>query len=193
VTPHADRSGGPGDITVLLRRAADGDASAEETLLTELHGQLRQLAGRHLRRERRDHTLQPTALVNEAYLRLIRGGEHDWHDRVHFFAMASTVMRRILVDHARRRTAGKRGGRAAHEELHDWSVSVNHPPERIIAIDQALTALAHELPRAARVVELKFFAGLTDEEAAAALGLSERTVKRDWRDAKARLYAVLKP
>jgi RNA polymerase sigma-70 factor, ECF subfamily len=112
MTAPTDRPSAPGEITVLLRRAATGDASAQEALLTELHGQLRQLAGRHLRRERRDHTLQPTALVNEAYLRLIHGGEHDWHDRVHFFAMASTVMRRILVDHARSRTAEKRGGGA---------------------------------------------------------------------------------
>lgn len=183
---------GPGEITILLRRAADGDAAAEERLLTELHGQLRQLAGRQLRGERRDHTLQPTALVHEAYLRLLHGSRHEWQDRVHFFATASTVMRRILVDHARRRTAGKRGGGAAHEEVQEWSVAVNHRPERIIAIDQALSALAEEAPRAARIVELRFFGGLTTEETGAALGLSERTVKREWRDAKARLYALLK-
>jgi|SRR4029079_10384284 RNA polymerase sigma factor (TIGR02999 family) len=180
-------------ITVLLRRVADGDSGAEEALLVHLYEQLRLIAARHLRHERADHTLQPTALVHEAYVRLIRGGTNQvWNDRVHFLAAASTVMRRILVDHARRRTAAKRGGRQHADELDDWMVAVNHPPERILAVDQALTILAQSNPRAARIVELKFFAGLTDQETANALGLSERTVKRDWQDAKMQLYTTLK-
>lgn len=180
-------------ITVLLRRVADGDTGAEEALLVHLYEQLRQIAARHLRHERADHTLQPTALVHEAYVRLIHGGTNPvWNDRVHFLAAASTVMRRILVDHARRRTAAKRGGKQHADELDDWMIAVNHPPERILAVDQALTLLAQSNPRAARLVELKFFAGLTDQEAAATLGVSERTVKRDWQDAKAQLYRTLR-
>ena len=181
-----------GDITLLLHRAATGDAAAEEALLSQLYHQLRVIAARQLRGERGDHTLQPTALVNEAYLRLIRGGGHAWNDRVHFFAAASTVMRRILVDHARRRGAVKRGSAPTQADLHEWTVTVNHSPERVLAVDRALEILERESPRAARVVQLKFFGGLTDEEAAQALAISTRTVKRDWRDAKQRLYELLR-
>jgi RNA polymerase sigma factor (TIGR02999 family) len=182
----------PPDITSWLRRAASGDAAAEERLLGAVYRELRRMAARHLRRERRGHTLQPTDLLNEAYLRLMRGRHpRQWANRSHFFAMASTVMRRVLVDHARRRAAGKRDGQARAETLPDAGLALAHSPERIIAVDRALSELAVHEPRQARIVELRFFAGLTDEEVANALGISSRTVKRDWAAAKARLYARL--
>ena len=142
-----------------------------------------------MRGERKDHTLQPTALVNEAYVRLLRGGEHDWRDRAHFLAVASTVMRRILVDHARRRAAAKR--RHA-DDPSPPDVGGRHTPEVILAVDDALTRLAVSNPRQARIVELRFFAGLTDDEVASVLGVSPRTVKRDWATAKAWLYERLR-
>lgn len=178
-------------ITILLRRIAGGDRAAEEALLNALYHELRQLAQRHMRRERADHTLQPSALVNEAYVRMLGGAAPEWRDRVHFFASASTVMRRVLVDYARRHAAAKRGGEARAEELQEWMLSVNHTPERILGVHEALTRYADVDPRKARVVELRFFAGLTDEEVAHVLGVSLRTVKRDWREAKAWLYDQL--
>jgi RNA polymerase sigma factor (TIGR02999 family) len=181
----------PGDITTLLRLASQGDPEAEALLLQQLYGELRQLARRHFRGERPNHTLQPTALVNEVYLRLIRGTAPKWHDRAHFFSTASRVMRRILVDYARRRAAAKRGGKESPDRLSDANVLTHHSPERILSVNRALDELAGVMPRAARVLELKFFAGLTDEEVATLLQVSERTVKRDWREAKAFVYAAL--
>ena len=181
-------------ITSLLRRAAGGDAGAEHELLQSLYVELRSLARRHMRAERLGHTLQPSALVNEAYLRLLRGKDRHWQDRVHFLATASRVMRNILVDHARRRTTAKRGLGAVALEVDDNRLELataRHPPERIIAVDEALTALGQSEPRRAQIVELRFFAGMTDEEIAGFLRLSLRTVRRDWAVAKAWLYRYL--
>ena len=178
-------------VTELLHRAVAGDDVAEATLLQSLYRELHQLARRQLRGERRQVTLQPTVLVNEAYLRLMRGSESVWTDRVHFFAMAATAMRRIVIDHARRRTADKRGGGSIAEELRVEDAVTGHTPENLLAVDQSLALLAAESPRQARIVELRFFGGLTEDEIAASLGISSRTVKREWTKAKAFLYARL--
>ena len=180
-----------GRITQLLHRAAAGDRDAEGALLQALYDELHRLARRHMRNERRQVTLQPTALVNEAYVRLMRGADASWANRVHFFAAASTAMRRILVDHARRRAAVKRGNGAVPEELHDGAGQVAHSPETLLAIDAALAELARSAPRQARIVEMRFFAGLTEEEIAGVLDISSRTVKREWTKAKAFLYDQL--
>jgi len=180
-----------GRITQLLHRAAAGDRDAEGALLQALYDELHRLARRHMRNERRQVTLQPTALVNEAYVRLLRGADADWANRVHFLAAASTAMRRILVDHARRRAAVKRGNGAVPEELYDGAGQVAHSPETLLAVDAALAKLAHTAPRQARIVEMRFFAGLTEEEIAGVLDISSRTVKREWTKAKAFLYDQL--
>lgn len=182
----------PGQITALLRQAVGGNHTAEDALLRAVYAELHRLAVRHMRKEGRLHTLQPTALVNEAYVRLLRGGEQDWNDRVHFLAAASIVMRRVLVDHARRRAAAKRGANPAVGELEDWIGAEQHAPETILAVDQALSRLAEAEPRQARIVEMRFFSGLTDQEVADALKVSVRTVKRDWSLAKAWLYTQLR-
>jgi RNA polymerase sigma factor (TIGR02999 family) len=181
-----------GDITALLRQAAEGDGLAEERLLRQLYGELRRMAAQHLRRERQGHTLQPTELLNEVYVRVMRAKTpHHWNDRVHFFAVASTAMRRVLVDHARRRKSAKRGEGTELEELHETHLAVQHSPERILDIDAALSVLSGKEPRQAKVVELRFFCGLADEEIASVLGVSLRTVKRDWAAAKTWLYQRL--
>lgn len=181
-----------GDITDLLKRAAAGDATAEERLLQALYVELRRIAAAYLRRERAGHSLQPTELVNEAYVRIMRPATPpQWQDRSHFFAIASTAMRRVLVDHARRRTSTKRQGGIKVDHDVDAMPGVEHTPERILAIDAALTRLARIDGRQARIVELRFFSGLTEEEVAGVLGISTRTVKRDWAAAKTWLYANL--
>jgi RNA polymerase sigma-70 factor (ECF subfamily) len=181
-----------GKLTAWLQRASSGDRQAEERLLQVLYDDLRRMARRQLGRERGDHTLQPTALVHEAYVRLMHGATVQWKDRVHFFATASTVMRRVLVDHARRRSANKRGQGTVVLSLSEvGGLEPHHSPERMLAVDHALTALEQIEPRQARVVELRFFAGLTEDEVAGALGISPRTVKREWAAAKAWLYQHL--
>lgn len=179
-------------ITELLHRAAAGDGRAEDELLREIYDQLHQLARRQMRNERGAHTLQATALVNEAYVRLLRGAAVPWQDRNHFLAVASTVMRRILVDHARKRATSKRGSGEQHVQMDDANVAgETHSPETILSVDRALTELAASNPRQARIVELRFFAGMTEEEIAGLLEISSRTVKRDWMSAKAWLYRRL--
>jgi RNA polymerase sigma-70 factor (ECF subfamily) len=179
-------------ITALLRRAAAGDGEAEEQLLSEVYGQLHQLARRQMRKERGAHTLQATALVNEAYVRLLRGAPVSFRDRNHFLSLASRVMRQILVDHARKRATSKRGSGEVVASMNSAIIAAEtHSPETILLVDGALNDLAKSNPRQARIVELRFFAGMTEEEIAGLLEISSRTVKRDWTIAKAWLYQRL--
>ena len=168
-------------VTRLLRAWAHGDEAAGERLFPILYDELRRQAGRYMRRERRSHTLQPSGLVNEAYLRLAASPDLDWHDRAHFFAIAARVMRQVLVDHARRRKAAKREG--CHVTFDDADAPAA-PPE-LLDLENALQELSVLDPRQARVVELRFFGGLDVEETADVLGLSARTVKREWQTARA--------
>lgn len=175
------------DVTRLLRSAAGGDRHAYNRLLEAVYEELRRMAGARMRLERPDHTLQPTALVHEAYLRLVRGTQR-WEGRAHFFGAAAEAMRRILVDHARRKKARKRGGEAERVTFTDLGVAAEQPDMDLLALDEALTALCKLDPRLGRVVQLRFFAGLNIEETAAVLGTSAATVKRDWTYARAWLY-----
>ena len=167
-----------------------GDDSALQRLMPVVHAELRRLARREMRRERDGHTLQTTALVNEAYLRLIDVSGVTWNDRVHFFAMSARLMRRILVDHARARRYQKRGG-GAQAVPFDEALVIDEPRGDLVALDDALSSLATLDARKGQVVELRFFGGLSNEETAAALGVSEGTVRRDWRLAKAWLLNEL--
>lgn len=174
----------PKHITHLLVSWSRGEESALAQLTPLVHGELRRLAQSHLRRERNNHTLQTDALVNEAYLRLIDLSRVEWRDRAHFFALSARLMRRILVDYARSRLYQKRGGGAQSISLEDaHGVSVMRRTD-LIALDDALTALAAVDARKAQVVELRFFGGLTVAEMSEALQVSEQTVMRDWRMAK---------
>lgn len=178
------------DITVLLGRAAS-DSGAQQDLLSLVYDQLRAMAQARMRTERRGHTLDATGLVHEAYLRLLSGEKCDWNDRAHFFRTASECMRRILVDHARARKADKRGGGAPVMPLSVVDLANDDDPARVLALDEALTTLASEDARAAEIVKLRFFGGLSAEETAKLLDLSERTVMRDWAFARARLFALM--
>jgi RNA polymerase sigma factor (TIGR02999 family) len=173
-----------------LRDARDGDSEALESLMGIVYAELHMIAGRHLRRERPDHTLQPTALVHEAYLRLLGGSALSADNRVHFLRAASGAMRRVLVDHARARNAQKRGG-AVHVTLDDNVAGHDVPMLDMLALDDALVRLGAAEPRWAQVVELKFFGGLDIPEIADTLGLSPATVKRDWQFARAWLARAL--
>jgi RNA polymerase sigma factor (TIGR02999 family) len=179
-------------VTEILRRATAKDGDAIERLLPLVYDELRALAGRHLRSERPDHTLQPTALVHEAYLKLVDQTRVDWRGRGHFLAVASLAMRRLLVDHARARRRERRGGGAPKLSLSAaLPVADDSQAEEIVAVDRLLDALAGFDPRAAKVVECRFFGGLSIEETAAALELSPMTVKRSWRVARAWLRREL--
>jgi RNA polymerase sigma-70 factor (ECF subfamily) len=173
------------EVTEALAAWSAGDREALPRVLPQIYDELRALAAQHLRRERPGHTLQPTALVNEAFLRLVAREHVHVEARTQFFALAAQAMRRVLVDHARRRQAGKRGGREAPlplEEAEDLAVT---PAVDLVDLDAALTKLERLDPRQARVVELKFFAGLGIEEIAAAMEVSTSTVRREWRMARA--------
>ena len=173
------------NITHLLKEWSDGDQQALDKLTPLVYEELRQQAARYLRKERPGHSLQATALINEAYLRLIDVKDVQWQNRAHFFAIAANLMRRILVDHARRRDAEKRGGSQVMLTLDDAFAAAEQPDVDLLAIDEALNKLAMIDAQQARVVELRFFSGLTVEETAAALGVSPKTVKRDWSVARA--------
>ncbi len=173
-----------GQVTHLLRAWGDGDEQALEQLLPLVDAELRRLARAYMYRERRDHTLQPTALIHEAFIRLAGAQNIRWQDRAHFFGICARVMRRVLVDYARARGFQKRGARAEKVPLPDVSIPVPERPVDIVALDLALDALAIQDERKSRVVELRFFAGLTTEETAEVLHVSSDTVKRDWRLAK---------
>jgi RNA polymerase sigma factor (TIGR02999 family) len=168
-----------------------GDRDAEARLMKLVYRELRSRAGRYMRSERPDHTLQPTALVNEAYLRLTHKDRIDWQSRAHFYAVAAAEMRRVLVDHARSRAAAKRGGPLEKVPIESAAVYCTSRPEELVALDDALQQLAGWAPRAARVVEMLFFGGLTETEIAEVLGVSARTVKRDWSTARAWLHIQL--
>lgn len=179
------------DVTGLLAEWRDDNRLVEEQLFPLVYHELRRLARSHLRRERPDHTLQPTALVNEAYLRLVDQTRVKWRDRAHFFGIASRMMRRILVDHARARKAAKRGGGARKVTLQDHAQPADATDVDLLALDEALTALTTLDPQGARVVELRYFGGLTIEETAEVMGTSPSTVKREWRAARTWLFREL--
>ncbi len=182
----------PGQVTQLLKAMRTGDAHAVEDLLPLVYGELHRLARSYMRHERPNHTLQATALINEAYMRLVRE-DVAWNNRAHFIGFAASVMRRVLVDCARSRKAEKRDGGLKRVELHeDLAVSVDHL-DQVALIDEALTRLAELNPRQARVVELRYFGGLSVEEIAALLEIAPRSVKRDWSLARIWLFRELRP
>ncbi len=174
----------PADVTRLLAAWRGGDAAALDRLMPVVYAELRRIAHRYMRDERPDHPLQTTALVHEAYLRLIDVNRVDWESHSHFFAVSANMMRRILVEAARRRNADKRGGDASHVALDDAVVPAADRGADLIALDEALEHLATLDARKARVVELRYFGGLSVEETANVLGVSAETVTRDWRMAK---------
>jgi len=179
-------------VTRALAEVRDGSPRADTRLLALVYDELKRLAAAKLGRRAPVHTLEPTALVHEAYLRLLGGGKApSYRDSAHFFTAAAAAMRSILVDHARRKGAGKRGGGALRVTLHPGLVGADAPEERILQVHEALERLATEHARAAQVVELLFFAGLSAEEAAQVLGVSDRTVKRDWRFGRAWLLRAM--
>jgi RNA polymerase sigma factor (TIGR02999 family) len=193
---EAAESGEPaaGDISTLLRAWSDGDQSALEKLTPVVNAELHRLARRYMKNERPGHSLQATALVNEAYMRLVDYERMQWQNRAHFFAVSSQLMRRILVDHARRRNL-KRGAGVRHVSLDEAVLAAGgqdvDTETDIAALDDALNVLARLDPRKVQIVEMRFFGGLSVEEAAEVLKVSSVTVKRDWRAAKAWLYREL--
>ncbi len=172
------------DVTQLLLDWSNGDKTALERLMPIVYDELRRLAAHYLNRERADHTLQPTALVHEAYMQMVDESRVDWHSRAHFFGAAARLMRRILVDHARARQAAKRG-RGLKVSLSEGLAQSAPPNLDLIALDDALNELATLDPQQGQVVEMRFFGGLSIEETADVLGISPATVKRDWTTAKA--------
>ena len=181
-----------GEITQLLVKMRLGSPEAESRLLSLIYSELRRIAARYMRGERADHSLQPTALVHEAYLRLHNMGSVDWQSRTHFLAVAAHTMRRILVDHARAKKAGKRGLDWNQVELDvDQIYCASQATVDTIELDEALTRLAAFDERQAKIVEMRFFGGLSEQEIGLSMGISERTVKREWRIAKAWLYQEL--
>ncbi len=178
----------PEFVTGLLQRAKQGDENAVATLMPIVYDELRKLAGRYLRQERPGQTLQPTALVHEVYLRLLKDADPAWQNRTHFLAIAARSMRQILIERARARRTAKRGGAQARVTFDEGIAVENEPAVDLLALDQALERLAAFDPQQARIVELRFFGGLTIEETADALGISPATVKRGWSLARAWLY-----
>jgi RNA polymerase sigma factor (TIGR02999 family) len=174
----------PEDVTALLLKWTQGDEAALEQLMPLVYEELRRMARQYLRRERTGHTMQTTTLVHEAYLRLVDAGRVPWQDRGHFFAIAARLMRRVLVDDARKRNYQKRGAGLTRISLDEAMVLTPERDAEVIALDEALDRLTQFAPRKCEVVELRFFAGLSIEETAAALRVSTDTVKREWRTAK---------
>lgn len=181
------------EITELLAELSSGNRSALDELVPLVYDELRILARRHMVKERNDHTLDTTALVHEAYLKLVDVQRVTWQDRAHFFAMASRAMRRILIDHARARTRTKRGGKRQRLSLDDIALVSEKQAEDLIALDEALLRLGELSDRQSRVVEMRFFGGLGIEETAQVLGVSPASVKRDWQVARAWLNHELMP
>lgn len=181
----------PQGITQLLERWSQGDEEALDQLMPLVYDELHRLAGAYLRRERREHTLQPTALVNEAYLKLVRQRNIRWQNRAQFFGVAAQLMRRILVDHARANYADKRGGDRVNVSLKNIGAFGNQPTTDVLALHDVLNRLAEIDPDQSRIVELRFFGGLTIEEAAEVMQVSHSTVEREWKIAKAWLKREL--
>ncbi len=181
----------PGQVTELLKRWGAGDRAALDELMPVMHRELRRLAAWRMQQERPDHSLQPTALVNEMFLRIVGLEQIDWQDRAHFLGTASAIMRRILVDHARRHRAAKRGKGASMITLNEAIAAGGTSDVEVLALDEALSRLGAMDERLEKVVVLRFFGGLTADEIAKVLGISAPTVKRDWSTAKAWLYREL--
>jgi RNA polymerase sigma factor (TIGR02999 family) len=181
----------PGAVTVLLHRYCEGDRAVESELISAVYDELKRLARLHLRGAGRDRTLQPTALVNEAYLKLAGAREPQWQDRTHFFRVASRAMRQVITDYARQHLAGKRGGAFSFVPLEDACVTDATNPGQLLQLNDILERLREADPRAHDVVELRCFGGLSVEETANVLGTSPRTVKREWRTVKAWLRSEL--
>jgi RNA polymerase sigma factor (TIGR02999 family) len=190
-----EESPAPEPLTQLLARAAGGEAAAAERALPLVYRELRAIAQRRMARERADHTLQATALVHETWLKIVGMGQTDWADRAAFYRSAATAMRRILVDHARTRGRDKRGGGVAREPITLGGIEAKQPDladgTTFLQLDEQIRRLEAEDPRAGEIVRLRFFAGLDVDETAQAIGLSRRTVLREWAFARAWLYAAL--
>jgi RNA polymerase sigma factor (TIGR02999 family) len=180
----------PSEVTRLLIDWSNGNQEALDQLIPMVYDELRRLASRYMRREKIGHTLQTSALVNEAYLRLVDEKSVEWQDRAHFFGVAARLMRRILVDHARSRSCAKRGGKAQMVSFVEGLVMSpeSADAEEVVALDSALNDLAELDPRKSQIVEMKFFGGLTNEEVAEVLSVTTRTIEREWRKAKAWLH-----
>ena len=176
------------DITLMLEAVAAGDKQASEQLLPLVYDELRRLAGARMGREAAGHTLQPTALVHEAWLRMVGDGRQSWQNRAQFFGAAAEAMRRILIERARRKSRLKRGSGQVLLDIADLDVAAAMPDDKVLLVDEALEQLKQEDPEKANVVMLKFFAGLTNDQAAEILNINERTVRRQWEFAKAWLF-----
>ena len=183
---------GPGEVTLLLGEITEGNQHALDRLMPLIYDELHRLAARCMRQERADHTLQPTALIHEAYLRLVGRRTVKWESRAHFFAAAAQLMRRILIDHAKHHLRAKRGGAPQKISLDEVYVFSEDKSADLVALDESLARLAITDPQQSRIVELRYFGGLTIEETAKVLDISPKTVKRDWSVAKAWLYGDLK-
>jgi RNA polymerase sigma factor (TIGR02999 family) len=181
------------EVTDLLRKWRNGDEAALDKLTPLVYDELHRLAHKYIRRERPGHTLQTTALVNEAYVRLVDQSRVDWQSRSHFFGVAAQVMRHVLVDYARQQSAAKRGGESRKLDLDEGLIVSQERAAELIALDEALKELNELYPRRSRVVELRYFGGLNNKEASEILNVSETTIERDWRFAKAWLFRELRP
>jgi RNA polymerase sigma factor (TIGR02999 family) len=181
----------PGEITNLLADVQAGNRQAESRLASLVYDDLRRMAGRYMHRERAGGSMQATILVHDAFFRLVEQDDRSWQNRTHFFAVASVLMRRLLIDYARRRNAARRGGSAINIPLEEGVAMYRDPYDELLAVDEALSRLDTFDPRLCRIVEMRYFAGMTEEEIGEALGISARTVKRDWRVARAWLHGEL--
>lgn len=181
----------PQEVTQLLADWGRGDKSAFDKLFPLVHEELRRIAQRQMSHERPGHTLQATALVNEAYLKLAGNEGFEWRDRAHFYAVCAQVMRHVLIDHARAHARDKRGGGAVQVSLNDAIALSAQRAEELVALDEALRSLEHLDPQKGRIVEMRYFGGLSIEETAEVLDISPRTVRREWRRSKAWLYRMI--
>ena len=181
------------EVTQILNDWSGGDPQAPERLMPYVYDELRRLARSFLFKERGDHTLQPTALVHEAYVRLVDQRSVNWQNRAHFYGIAASMMRRVLIDHARAHAAEKRGGGTVRLSVDDIQVPLEERAQSLVALDEALEKLKRMDERKCRVVEMRFFGGLTDEEIAEVLDVTTRTVLRDWKKARLWLYRELSP